>query len=70
MSSPLINGIPLLKSVLFSSSSSLPPLVREGGGLVCESDHSHEHSTFLFSPGDRLNAAGLLLSLPYFFVTL
>ena len=26
-----------LKSVVFGSSSSLPPLVREGGGLVCES---------------------------------
>ena len=26
-----------LKSAVFSSSSSLPPLVREGGGLVCES---------------------------------
>ena len=26
-----------LKSAVFGSSSSLPPLVREGGGLVCES---------------------------------
>ena len=26
-----------LKSVMFGSSSSLPPLVSEGGGLVCES---------------------------------
>ena len=26
-----------LKSAVFRSSSSLPPLVREGGGLVCES---------------------------------
>ena len=26
-----------LKSTVFCSSSSLPPLVREGGGLVCES---------------------------------
>ena len=26
-----------LKSAVFSSSSSLPPLVSEGGGLVCES---------------------------------
>ena len=26
-----------LKSVVFGSSSSLPPLVSEGGGLVCES---------------------------------
>ena len=26
-----------LKSVLFSSSSALPPVVSEGGGLVCES---------------------------------
>ena len=25
-----------LKSVVFGSSSSLPPLVTEGGGLVCE----------------------------------
>ena len=25
------------KSAMFSSSSSLPPLVSEGGGLVCES---------------------------------
>ena len=33
---PLISGGPLLSSV-FSSSSSLPPLVSEGGGLVCES---------------------------------
>ena len=26
-----------LKSAVFGSSSSLPPLVSEGGGLVCES---------------------------------
>ena len=26
-----------VKSAVFGSSSSLPPLVREGGGLVCES---------------------------------
>ena len=26
-----------LKSVVFGSSSSLPPLVSEGGGLLCES---------------------------------
>ena len=26
-----------LKSVVFGSSLSLPPLIREGGGLVCES---------------------------------
>ena len=26
-----------LKSAVFDSSSSLPPLVREGGGLMCES---------------------------------
>ena len=26
-----------LKSVVFGSSSSLPPLISEGGGLVCES---------------------------------
>ena len=26
-----------LKSAVFSSSSSLPPLISEGGGLVCES---------------------------------
>ena len=26
-----------LKSAVFGSSSSLPPLIREGGGLVCES---------------------------------
>ena len=26
-----------LKSAVFGSNSSLPPLVREGGGLVCES---------------------------------
>ena len=26
-----------LKSAVFGSSSSLPPIVREGGGLVCES---------------------------------
>ena len=32
MSSPLINGGPL-----FGTSSSLPPLVNDGGGLVCES---------------------------------
>ena len=28
---------PTLKSAVFSKSSSLPPLVNEGGGLVCES---------------------------------
>ena len=27
---------PTLKSAVFGSSSSLPPLVGEGGGLVCE----------------------------------
>ena len=27
----------ILKSAVFGSSSSLPPLIREGGGLVCES---------------------------------
>ena len=27
------------KSAVFGSSSSFPPLVSEGGGLVCESDH-------------------------------
>ena len=28
---------PTLKSAVFGSSSSLPPFVREGGGLLCES---------------------------------
>ena len=28
---------PTLKSAVFGTSSSLPPLVNEGGGLVCES---------------------------------
>ena len=28
---------PTLKSAVFGSSSSLPPLIRGGGGLVCES---------------------------------
>ena len=27
----------ILKSVVFDSSSSLPPLISEGGGLVCKS---------------------------------
>ena len=34
---PLISVGPLFKSAVFGSSSSLPPLVSEGGGLVCES---------------------------------
>ena len=37
MLSLLINGGPLFKSAVFGLSSSLPPLVGEGGGLVCES---------------------------------
>ena len=37
MSSPLISDGPLLKSAVFGTSLSLPPLVNEGGGLVCES---------------------------------
>ena len=37
MSSPLISGGSLFKSVVFRSSSSLPPIVSEGGGLVRES---------------------------------
>ena len=33
----LMNIQSTLKSAVFGSSSSLPPLIREGGGLVCES---------------------------------
>ena len=36
MSSPLIRWS-TVKSAVFGTSSSLPPLVNEGGGLVCES---------------------------------
>ena len=32
----LMNVQSTLKSAVFGSSSSLPPLVSEGGGLVCE----------------------------------
>ena len=37
MSSPLISGVPLFKSAVFGTSSSLPPLVNEGGGSGGES---------------------------------
>ena len=37
MPSLLINGGSLFKSAVFGLSSSLPPLVGGGGGLVCES---------------------------------
>ena len=37
MSIPLISGSHTLKSAVFSTSSSLPPLVSEGDGLMCES---------------------------------
>ena len=36
MPSLLISGGPLLKSAVFGLSSSLPPLVGGGGGVVCE----------------------------------
>ena len=36
MASLLISGSQLFKSALFGSSSSLPPLVGGGSGLVCE----------------------------------
>ena len=32
-----------LKSAVFSTICSLPPLVREGGGLVCEADLLSDH---------------------------
>ena len=37
MYSPLISGGPIFKSAVFGTSSSLPPLVNECGGLLCES---------------------------------
>ena len=55
-----------LKSAVFGSGSSLPPLVSEGGGLVCESvgkaDLLSDHLT-ASSPGRMLIYRSLVIHL-------
>ena len=51
-----------LKSVVFGSSSSLPPLVREGGGLVCESVGKADLLSDHFDRKQSREAVDLLLT--------
>ena len=51
-----------LKSALFGSSSSLPSLVREGGGLVCESVGKADLLSDHFDSRQSREAVNLLLT--------
>ena len=51
-----------LKSAVFGSSSSLPPLVREGGGLVCESVDKADLLSDHFDSKRSREAVNLLLT--------
>ena len=51
-----------LKSVVFGSSSSLPPLVREGGGFVCESVGKADLLSDHFDSKQSREAVELLLT--------
>ena len=51
-----------LKSAVFCSSSSLPPLVSEGGGLVCESVDKADLINRLFT---NINDCCLLTSMDF-----
>ena len=60
---PLISGGQLLiKSAMCGSSSSLPPLVSEGGGLVCESVGKADLLSDHFDSRQSREAVDLLLT--------
>ena len=52
----------ILKSAVFGSSSSLPPLVSEGGGLVCESVGKADLLSDHFDSKQSREAVDLLLA--------
>ena len=59
MFSTLIRGDPL---AVFGSSSSFPPLVSEGGGLVCESVDNVDLLSYHFDGKQSREAADLPLT--------
>ena len=64
MQSLLINGGPLLIKSVFGLSSSLPPLVVGGGGLVCESVGKADLLSDHFDGKQSRESFDLLLTLP------